>query len=643
MTLGGVLDPAAVGAWALGFVVVAYVGLKGGGFDVVIRGQVAVALWWIVALGVGLGVLSARPSRAQTIAGAGLAGLAAWSFLSSSWSASSERAVSEAARDLTILAAFALAAVSITRARVGLMLGGVLSGIFTVAGVAFLSRVHPTWFDADDLGRYLPAVGSRLSYPLNYWNALGALVAMGVPLALGLSVGARRAPLRAAALATIPLFALVGYLVVSRGVVVYTGAALLLSFLVTDRRLTWLVSAALAAVGGALTVLAAGQRDDVRSGVQSALGKQQGDELLAVALVVTVGVGLVAVGAMWLTRGRAPSRRLALAPRVGLPVAGAAVAAVVVAAVLLGAPGEVSHRWTEFKDPGIGTVVNSPGVDRLASASGGGRYQYWQVMGDAFSDHPLNGIGAGSFQTYWAQHATIHGAVGNAHSLFFETLGELGLVGTALLLLLFGTAFVAGVMKVARGGDERAVLAGALGAAAAFTVSAFFDWTWQVTVLPMVFAMVVAALLTRPATVAADDSDVADLRARRVRRFAVPAVALVAIVFVLPSMTAGAKLRDSQAAAAQQRLPAALDDALGAGRVQPYAQSPLLQEALVLEQQGDLDRAAAVATRATRREPDNWRGYFVLARVETLRGNVAAALDAYREAKRHNKASSFLR
>ena len=79
--------------------------------------------------------------------------------------------------------------------------------------------------------------------------------------------------------------------------------------------------------------------------------------------------------------------------------------------------------------------------------------------------------------------------------------------------------------------------------------------------------------------------------------------------------------RDSRDAAAEGNLGAALADAHTAQRLQPYAATPHLQRALVLEQAGALADAAAAARAATADEPTNWRTWFVLARIEARRGH----------------------
>src|SRR5213594_2872790 len=69
-----------------------WLAFHGGGFDIVIRQQTALFVWWVIAAGFALGVLPrARFDRSLIIPGAALAGLVAWTLLSLNWTESSER------------------------------------------------------------------------------------------------------------------------------------------------------------------------------------------------------------------------------------------------------------------------------------------------------------------------------------------------------------------------------------------------------------------------------------------------------------------------------------------------------------------------------------------------------------------------
>jgi tetratricopeptide (TPR) repeat protein len=106
-------------------------------------------------------------------------------------------------------------------------------------------------------------------------------------------------------------------------------------------------------------------------------------------------------------------------------------------------------------------------------------------------------------------------------------------------------------------------------------------------------------------------------------------------------MTAARVLNDSRAAAAGGQLAAALEDARTAESLQPYAATPHLQRALILEQAGAIDQATAAARAAAAAEPTNWRTWIVLARLQARRERYPEALAAFERAKRLNPRSNL--
>ena len=111
----------------------------------------------------------------------------------------------------------------------------------------------------------------------------------------------------------------------------------------------------------------------------------------------------------------------------------------------------------------------------------GDRSAYWAVARGAVAGHPVAGSGAGTFaQVYRAQRP--QGPVTrNAHSLYLETLDELGVVGLVLLLATLAVPAVAGVMC------GRAA-APAVAGYTVFLLHAGIDWDWTMP------AVTVAAL-----------------------------------------------------------------------------------------------------------------------------------------------------
>src|ERR1700760_2062140 len=92
-------DADAVRAWALVGAVVIYLSLNGGGYDLVVRSQVAIVVWWIVLVGAAWGLLPvARFTRVAWIALALLGGFVAWTALAATWSLSAERTLAELSR-----------------------------------------------------------------------------------------------------------------------------------------------------------------------------------------------------------------------------------------------------------------------------------------------------------------------------------------------------------------------------------------------------------------------------------------------------------------------------------------------------------------------------------------------------------------
>jgi hypothetical protein len=632
-----------LGAWSLGAALTLYLGLKGGGYDVVVRSQIGIAVWWMVVLGVVTGLSPGhRLSRVSRIALGLFAALAVWTATSSLWSESSERSVLEAGRLATYLGVLVLATSICSRDRVRPLLGGVASGVVVIAGLAAVSRLHPAWSpgDAGVTREFLPSARSRLAFPINYWNGLAALLALGLPLVVGFAATGRSLVVRCAATAAIPLLGLCWYLTLSRGGALSIAAACTVLLVLTPRRAGAPLILAVGGAGSAILIAGVAQRPALGSGAQSLLARHQGDELLILLLVVCAGVALLRLGA-----GLAADHELL--PRLSGPrtsvrnlIATVAVGGVIGAALVTGVPSGAADRWKTFKNPQVGEVlVENRTAARFTSASGNGRYQFWRSAADGFESRPLIGVGAGAFEFWWARHATLPGFVRNAHSLYFETLAETGAVGLCLLLMFFASVFGGGLRNLRRAeGEHRALLAAALAGCAAFCVSSAVDWVWQIAVLPVGFLLLAAALCAGPGPVGARFEGPG-----RLSRMGLTLTALVAMALLAITLSGAVTLRDSQAAARRGDVPRALASATVSARLQPYAAAPAVQRALVLELHGSLSEAAASARRAQRREPTNWRAAYVLARIETRRGRVRQALVALRRARALNLNSTAIR
>ncbi|HET6494522.1 MAG TPA: hypothetical protein VFH61_04045, partial [Thermoleophilia bacterium] len=122
-------------------------------------------------------------------------------------------------------------------------------------------------------------------------------------------------------------------------------------------------------------------------------------------------------------------------------------------------------------------------------------------------------------------------------------------------------------------------------------------------------------------------------------RFAVAAVSLAALAAIAIPYATTSSLRASQAQAEERAFGPALERARDAATIQPYAASPHLQEALLLELRGEVDAAVRAARLATVEEPTNWRTWFVLSRLEARAGDAEGSVAAFRIARDLNPRS----
>jgi cytochrome c-type biogenesis protein CcmH/NrfG len=215
-----------------------------------------------------------------------------------------------------------------------------------------------------------------------------------------------------------------------------------------------------------------------------------------------------------------------------------------------------------------------------------------------------------------------------------ETLGELGVIGFALIagfiVLVLG---VGGARSLQESSERRWPYAAATASAAAFAVAASIDWVWELSVIPIAFMVLAGGIL------ASRRYSPPKAREAPIARAALIGCGIVALVAIAIPLRGAISVRDSQAAARSGDLPAALDDARNAHDLQPYAATPKIQEALILELMGEPAAGAAAAREATRADSRNWRTWLILSRLEAESGRAQPSVDAYRRAKGLNPRS----
>jgi O-Antigen ligase len=624
-------DWAAVATWVLFFALLVYLGLEGGGYDPIVHDQVGIAVWWIALAGVAIGALPrSRPERPAVIALCLLGAFVAWTALSLSWTESAERTSADLARIAGYLGVFALAIFTRAQGETQRLVGVVAAAIAVVVAVGLLSWFHPAWFpNADQTAIFVSNGHERLSYPLHYWNGLAALIAIGLPLLLHLATSARSPILRGLAAAALPGLMLAIFYTLSRAGLGAAALSVAVFLAFTSDRLPKLLALAFTGAGGGILILAASQRDALQEGLGNAMAAQEGDEMLwltiGVCAIVGVAYGLASRG----LSGRARPRWAHVAPRQLAVAVGVAAVAALIALAAFDAPGRVSNGWEEFKHGG----QPADGTGRLSSAAGQNRYQYWSAAARENATDPLTGTGSGTFEFWWARDGNLADTIRDAHSLYMQTLGELGIVGLILLAAFLLSLLGFGGWRVLNVGPAaRSPLAAALAGCTAFCFAATFDWLWQIPVLP------VAVLLLASALVGGEGRARAGGRTAwpPAGRIAFALLGLAAIAAIAVPLASTTLVRQSEADARAGDLIAALDGARSAQNAQPSAASPRLQQALLLEELGDLDAAATAAQGATERESTNWRTWLVLSRLEARRGQAEAAVDAYREARALN-------
>jgi O-antigen ligase len=629
------IDWGAVATWALAFGLVVYLGMEGGGYDPLVHDRVGIAIWWLLLAGVLVGALPRRrlPPLA-CVALALFAAFLAWTALSLGWTESVERTSADVARISGYFGAFALAVLAAGGASARRLLSAVAAGIAVIGIVALLSRLHPAWFPTShETARFLSSGRERLSYPLNYWNGLAGLIAIGAPLLLQLATGAKSALARAAAAAALPALALAAFFTLSRGGIAAAVIAVAAFLAFAPDRLPKALTALLAALGSGVLIVAASHRDALQHALLNDTAHHQGNEMLVLTVVVCLVVGLAqAALSTSLSEDRRPSWTTVSAHQTRVAVAVAALV-VVVGAAAFDAPGRAADGWAEFKRGG----GPGKGEERLGSVAGESRYQFWSAAIDENASKPLIGTGSGTFEYWWSRNGSVPEIAHDTHSLYLQTLGELGIVGLLVLAAFLIAVLGGGGRNVLRAGRRRPELAAALAGCIAFCVTAFTDWTWQIPVLAISF-LLLAAILVAPGDSPEPEGGPGlpwPLRA------GAALVALVAIAAISIPLASTGLVRQSEADARAGDLPAALSAARSAQNAQPDAASPRLQEALVLESEGELEAAAAAARAATERESTNWRTWLVLSRIEAELGHASAAVSAYREAHSLNPFSEL--
>ncbi len=473
-----------------------YLGFDGGGYFPPATGVACAVL--AIALVVRL-TLAERPLEGfglgAALVTAALGLFAVWALVSSSWSDSPARAVAEFDRALLYMLMLALlATLPRTTETARTVMFGIAGGMTLLCMSGLATRVLP------DVFPIAPNVlDQRLSYPVTYWNGVGLVAALAIVFATHLTSSAREhVAARVTAAAFLPLLAATLYFTFSRASIVVMVVGVV-GYVVLARP-RGLVPALIAVVPPTIIAVVWAYNADLlaRPDPTTAAAVDQGHEVFIVLVLCALAAGAVRYALIHMGL----DERLL---KIDVPKRTRNVFVATTAGVLLLAAGtawiafdmndRISRQYEKFKE---GDVIRASedARERLTAVGNNGRIQHWEEAIDAFSSDPLKGTGAGTYELTWAQNRPSDFTVRDGHSLYLETLSELGLVGGVLLVLALGGILVALGMRA--GGHGRGLWSALFIAGCVWALHAAQDWVWE---LPAVTAWLFAAggiALARP-------------------------------------------------------------------------------------------------------------------------------------------------
>ncbi|WP_026909718.1 O-antigen ligase family protein [Patulibacter minatonensis] len=537
--------------------------------------------------------------------------------LSITWSVSPESSWFEANRTFAYVAVMVggAAAARLSPGRWQAPLGGVLLGSTLICALGLCYKVFP-----QDLPTEL--VFARLQDPLGYWNAVGALAAFALVLALWL--GTRRdgyRPLNALAYPIAGLMVITLLLTYSRGGLAAAAVGIALWLALSPRRLHSLLVLAVGLLGGGFVAIWAFAKADLSTDKvvlvsREAAGTEFG-VLLVAALVFLLVVGLVIEFAtVFAGVGTLERRRLGTTILVAvalIPLAGFGL----LATSERGLTGSISHAYDQITDPPVALPAGDP--SRLTAVQST-RSNYWRQAFRLFDQQQLRGVGAGGFSAVQSRARRNDGAVArHAHGWIPQTMADMGLLGMLTQLALAVAFLVAAARAVGLRGPlrtgartpERDGIAAAIGVVAAFAVTSVADWNWFVPAVALPMMLLAGWVVGRGAEAAFAGGGLGE---RAKLRLLSPRVGVATAALLVTLIGAFSLLQPWRADRANDEALNTLADA--AGQTGPRRTALLAEARREAEHATDLDPLStnAIRTRASERvasgDIDGARAYY---------------------------------
>jgi O-Antigen ligase len=511
-----------------------------------------------------------------------------------------------------------------------------------LSAYALLAKVFPGSLAAADSQ-------GRLQAPLGYWNATGALAAMGIaPCLWGFTRPDGPRVLRALALPGGSVLAAVVVLSFSRTALAIGVLTIAAWLILAPGRLRGVLLIALSGVGAAVICAwalghAALSTDGATLGARTSAGHTFGIVLVIVVLI-ELAAGLVGARAVDEVRLSQPVRRRIGTVLIGLAALLPVAALVALAASSRGLTGEISHAWHSLTSTNAVVGESSSRLTQFGSS----RPLYWSE-GITVGEHALfKGVGALGYATARTQYTHNGETVGHAHSFVIQTFSDLGLLGvlvSAALLVAWGRAAWrplaprTGWRKLEAGASwERSGLLALLLFVSGFGLSSAFDWTWYFPALA-VPALLGAGWLAGRGPLASPVGRTPSHLPALSRPGALAGCSALVLVSLICAWLIWQPLRSANDASAVFSAPntrAAFDDARSAEAADPLALQPHFVLQALYSARGDHVAARRELIKAVQLQPRNYESWYALGTYDLNQHHPRLALPSLEQAYKLN-------
>jgi hypothetical protein len=588
-----------------------------------------------VSIGAAIGWLFSRTLslRASTEAWIGvglLFGFAVWCGVTLLWSVAPDHTWAQVNRGVayTLVVVLAIAAGSsapraIERVAIGWLVVAVTCALYALGG-----KLIP---GVDVLGVSFDHTrfASRLREPLQYWNALGLVCVLAVPVALRMATDVARKPVvRCAGISALFVLLTCLGMTYSRGGLVALMTAVFVMTLLGGQRLRGLAVLG-ATIVALIPVLSLAFTRPSLKGINIPLDERTPDGIILCLVMAgsLIGLLIAAWGMLRLEERAQWSEQSTQLVWRGLGAIVAVFALIVVLGIATskGGPSQFfQDAWHEFTKT---SQDKDSDPTRLVSSNSGNRWVWWKEAAGAWNDKPVGGWGAGSFPVTHLMYRQVPLDVLQPHNVPLQFLAETGIIGATLGMGALGFLLFAALARV-RGmaaGRERDLAVALFAGAVAWLVHGIVDFDWDipgVTIPALLFMGVLVGVPVRReersalATVAPGGGSVAPRVAALVVVCLV--LGLVAVSSLLPEW-ADSKATSSVAVttqAGEAELQDAAAEADAGARLDPTAVASLLAAADLAQNRGRLIDARRYLLQAADRQPYNvtvWRRILGLA------------------------------